>query len=60
MMMNPRITRGTLALFLLIAAGLACGSGTTTSETDPWEGRKLGRLRSSHGFCGYDDASRMV
>ena len=34
MMMNLRISRGLLALFLLIAAVLACKSTSTSSETD--------------------------
>lgn len=54
MMMNPRITRGTLALFLLIAAGLACGSGTTTSETD-----KANKL-VDEGNAAVQDAKKFV
>ena len=33
-MMNPRMSRGLLALFLLVAAVLACKSTSTTSDTD--------------------------
>lgn len=55
MMMNPRITRGTLALFLLIAAGLACGSGTTTSETD-----KANKKLVDEGNAAVQDAKKFV
>jgi hypothetical protein len=54
MTMNPRITSGALALFLLIAAGLACGSGTTTSETD-----KANKL-VNEGNAAVQDAKKFV
>src|SRR2546423_3198092 len=33
-MINPRVSRSVVALFLLVAAVLACKSGATTNETD--------------------------
>src|SRR5258708_22283849 len=49
MMMNPRISRSVAALFLLIAAVLACKSGTTTSETD-----KANKLVDDGNAAGQD------
>src|SRR5213082_2239577 len=54
MMMNPRLTRSALALFLLIAAVLACKSGTTTSETD-----KANKL-VDEGNAAVQDAKKFV
>src|SRR5438094_9499622 len=54
MMMNPRITRSAAALFLLIAAVLACKSGTTTSETD-----KANKL-VDEGNAAVQDAKKFV
>ena len=54
MMMNPRITRSAAALFLLIAAVLACKSGATTSETD-----KANKL-VDEGNAAVQDAKKFV
>src|SRR5207253_7333617 len=54
MMMNPRVTRSAAALLLLIAAVLACKSGSTTSETD-----KANKL-VDEGNAAVQDAKKFV
>ena len=53
-MMNPRMSRGLLALFLLVAAVLACKSTSTTSDTD-----KANKLVDA-GNAAVQDAKKFV